>query len=221
MTEHILTYKGRAGLRSDGQLRRQQILDATLNVIAREGVRGVRHRAVAKEADVPLASTTYYFKDIKDLISDAMTYFAEQIHQKNTLLEQQSFELLSSMRDQSLKDPCVRDVLSEQLTQFVFEHIRHQLADPRARLLENAFYDEALRNPDLGKTMRLLDQLILERIGRFFEQLGSLSHQADAKQVFALIRLIEYQAMLNQNPDIEPEMVTIAALVTKLVAAIP
>ena len=41
--------------------RRREILEATLRVIGEGGVNSVTHRAVAQEARVALASTTYYF----------------------------------------------------------------------------------------------------------------------------------------------------------------
>jgi AcrR family transcriptional regulator len=47
--------------------------------MVRDGVRGVRHRAVALEADVPLSATTYYFKDIHDLLADALTLYAKDV----------------------------------------------------------------------------------------------------------------------------------------------
>ena len=59
--------------------RRLAILQAALRVMVRDGVRGVRHRAVAQEADVPLSATTYYFKDIHDLLADALTLYAKDV----------------------------------------------------------------------------------------------------------------------------------------------
>jgi DNA-binding transcriptional regulator YbjK len=44
-----------------GEARRTAIVDAALRLVARGGPRAVTHRAVAAEADVPLAATTYYF----------------------------------------------------------------------------------------------------------------------------------------------------------------
>src|SRR5690554_1035828 len=71
-------YQGRPARREGSEQRRRSILEAALRIIVREGIRNVRHRAVAKEADVPLSATTYYFKDISDLIADTFTLFAEQ-----------------------------------------------------------------------------------------------------------------------------------------------
>jgi TetR/AcrR family transcriptional regulator, regulator of biofilm formation and stress response len=55
-----------------GHERVEQILRATLAVIARDGVAGVTHRTVAEEAGVPLGSLTYYFASKQDLLRDAL-----------------------------------------------------------------------------------------------------------------------------------------------------
>jgi len=55
-----------------GHERVEQILRATLTVIARDGVAGVTHRTVAEEAGVPLGSLTYYFASKQDLLRDAL-----------------------------------------------------------------------------------------------------------------------------------------------------
>ena len=52
--------------------RRREILEATLRVIGDGGVKGVTHRAVAHEADVALASTTYYFDSKSALVEEAL-----------------------------------------------------------------------------------------------------------------------------------------------------
>lgn len=69
--KNSIHYQGRKAARAKSEHRRRLILEATLRLVAKEGIRGVKHRSVAKEAGVPLASTTYYFKDIDELISDA------------------------------------------------------------------------------------------------------------------------------------------------------
>ena len=52
--------------------RRAVILEATLQVIARHGADGATHRAVAAEAGVPLASTTYHFASKDALVHEAL-----------------------------------------------------------------------------------------------------------------------------------------------------
>jgi DNA-binding transcriptional regulator YbjK len=57
---------------SRGELRRRTILDATLRILRAQGPHGVTHRAVAAEADVPLAATTYYFSSKDEMIGEAL-----------------------------------------------------------------------------------------------------------------------------------------------------
>ncbi len=52
--------------------RRDRIAQAALAVVARDGVDGLTHRAVAKEANVPLGSTTYHFADKDELLRSAV-----------------------------------------------------------------------------------------------------------------------------------------------------
>src|SRR3954447_8331239 len=52
--------------------RRRDILEATLRVIGESGVKSVTHRAVAQEANVALASTTYYFDSKDALVEEAL-----------------------------------------------------------------------------------------------------------------------------------------------------
>ena len=67
------------GRRARGQLRRTELLTATLALIERDGVAGVSHRAVAAEAGVSLASTTYHFATLDDLVVAALTWAAEDL----------------------------------------------------------------------------------------------------------------------------------------------
>lgn len=198
-----LTYVGRQSSRSDGQARRKEILEATLRLIVREGIRGVRHRAVAAEAGVPLASTTYYFKDIKDLISDALTFFAEKTLWMNKTLEEQSFALLSKMAEvsQNLTKAEIQTLVTEQLRDFICKHIQEQLVHSDDRILEHAFHEEALRNPQLAAAIILLEETQLKSIRAFFIAFGSRTPNEDAHQILAIIRLLEYQFLLRGNVD--------------------
>jgi DNA-binding transcriptional regulator YbjK len=217
-----LVYVGRQASRSDGQSRRIEILEATLRLIVREGIRGVRHRAVATEAGVPLASTTYYFKDIKDLISDALTFFAEKTLWMNKALEEQSYELLNSMAavSSSLSKVELQALMVEGLAEFVCGHIREQLTHPDDRVLENAFHDEALRNQQLASSIVLLDETLLQSIKTFFSAFGSKSAYEDAHQVLAIIRLLEYRFSLTKKVDESVLKSVVETTVSHIISAI-
>jgi DNA-binding transcriptional regulator YbjK len=65
-----------AGKRSS--TRRAEILEAALRVISSRGADAVTHRAVAQEAGVPAASTTYYFDSKDALVEEALELVIER-----------------------------------------------------------------------------------------------------------------------------------------------
>jgi DNA-binding transcriptional regulator YbjK len=73
------TVKRVDGRRARGLVRRTELLVATLAVVERDGVAGVSHRAVAAEAGVSLASTTYHFASLDELLVAALTWAAEDL----------------------------------------------------------------------------------------------------------------------------------------------
>lgn len=48
-------------------------------MIERDGVAGVSHRSVAREADVPTTSTTYYFSCLDDLLIATLMWSADKL----------------------------------------------------------------------------------------------------------------------------------------------
>ena len=190
-----LVYQGRRAQRADSRQRRKAILEATLRLIVKEGIRGIRHRAVAREASVPLAATTYYFKDLNDLISDAFTYFVEQNIEQTRQLQSESFTAVHQLSAEERQSPSGRRQLSQQLTRFVLMHIRNQAASRDNRLIELAFRNEALRNEQLTRAMRLANQTTQKMITDFFDLLNIADSEAAAQIVHGTILNLEYQVL--------------------------
>jgi DNA-binding transcriptional regulator YbjK len=67
------------GRRVRGEQRRSELLRATLAVIERDGVAGVSHRAVAAAADVSVASITYHFATLDELLVTALGWAADDL----------------------------------------------------------------------------------------------------------------------------------------------
>ncbi|HEY2651724.1 MAG TPA: hypothetical protein VGI50_07375 [Solirubrobacteraceae bacterium] len=61
-----------AGARPRGTARRDALLDAVIRIVAEAGADAVTHRRVAEEADLPLASTTYWFESKEQLLTAAL-----------------------------------------------------------------------------------------------------------------------------------------------------
>ena len=58
--------------------RRDALLRATIELLGESGAKSVTHRAVAERAGLPLASTTYYFRSVHQLIEEALKVHAAE-----------------------------------------------------------------------------------------------------------------------------------------------
>jgi DNA-binding transcriptional regulator YbjK len=63
-----------AAVTPKGERRRYALVRAAAELLCEGGFEAVRHRAVAGRAGLPLASTTYYFASLDDLIVAAVEY---------------------------------------------------------------------------------------------------------------------------------------------------
>jgi DNA-binding transcriptional regulator YbjK len=68
------TTRGRRDRR--GEQRRAELLEAAIHLIGAHGLDAVTHRAVAAEAGVSAASTSYYFRSKDELIDEALNALA-------------------------------------------------------------------------------------------------------------------------------------------------
>ncbi|GLP73692.1 TetR family transcriptional regulator [Mycobacterium antarcticum] len=63
-----------AAVTPKGERRRYALVSAAADLLCEGGFDAVRHRAVARRAGLPLASTTYYFSSLDDLVERAVEY---------------------------------------------------------------------------------------------------------------------------------------------------
>ena len=67
-----------AAVTPKGERRRHALVSAAAELLCEGGFDAVRHRAVARRAGLPLASTTYYFSSLDDLIVKAVEHVGVQ-----------------------------------------------------------------------------------------------------------------------------------------------
>ncbi len=203
-----LKYQGRKTSRAGSEQRRKIILEAALRIIVREGVRGVRHRAVAKEADVPLSATTYYFKDISDLITDTFTLFVEIGAEKYQSFWGESLGLLSSALNGSQNAPENRSQLIATVVNTVFQYVCSQLRDHRDYLLaEQAFRLESLRNDKLKPIACRHSEYLLTDLVSFLREAGSQAPEQDARLIVSVILAAEYEGLVLCNGGFDESLI--------------
>lgn len=67
--------------------RRTELADAGLAVLAREGARGLTHRAIDREAGVPTGTTSNYFRTRADLLHGLVGRIAERLAPEPEVLD--------------------------------------------------------------------------------------------------------------------------------------
>lgn len=144
--------------------RRDHIIDACIEVIAKDGVDGTSHRRVATAAGVPLGSMTYHFTGRDELLREALTRFAGTVAQRFA-------ERMSAVPDGD-REAGTRAVIDLILTgvfpdnrELVLTHELYTLAarDSAYRTITNAWMGQSRRVLERvfdPLTARLLDALI-------------------------------------------------------------
>ncbi|MGY4531107.1 DNA-binding transcriptional regulator YbjK [Pseudomonas sp. TE3786] len=197
-------YQGRKASRQGSEQRRQAILDAAMRIIVREGVRAVRHRAVAAEAEVPLSATTYYFKDINDLITDTFALFVERSAADMAAFWEGTEGLLRTRVDKLNGSVESRRELADYIAAMAVEYVRQQVQERPAHLLaERAFQQEALLNPRLHDLVRAHRQILQQGATHFFEVLGSQQPEQDAKVLTGIVERMEYQGLIDGAANLD------------------
>ncbi|WDE07528.1 TetR family transcriptional regulator [Thalassomonas viridans] len=182
---------------SRGEDTKNRILTATLEIIKSQGMRAVRHRAVAAEAGVPLGSTTYHFSSIDDLISSAFEYW----HQQIDVSENPYFLAIAESIEQMGKTQSGEQTHKEKNAELLFKaadnYLKDQIIDHiDDRRIELAFHHEALINPKLNALVLKSWQREVSHITRLYQTLGSSAPEQDAEVTFALILQLEKKAMM-------------------------
>ncbi len=156
---------------SRGEKRRKEIIEAALRLMGRTGRSGLTHRAVAKEAGVPLGATTYYFESREDLLAQTLEYVTDS-----------QLESFKAEREAlaKIKTPAA-------LAKFLTDRLVSAATDRDALIAEYELWVEAGRDPTLRKAAWRWCDAEQRLFARALERLGSRSPGKDASIVVAVL----------------------------------
>jgi len=184
--------------RSDGKASKEAILEATLIIILRDGLRDVKYKTVAEVSGVTQSAIGYYFKDIPALIHEAFLFYLEGYKQEMDALRSAGLTLLEQHQEAGLDQQATREKIIEPMTQSLFVTMGSDSEEVKSYLLlDRLFRNESLQNPGLYGDLIRQDQLDIDALTRFFEQLGCAHPESDALQLMSLLwylseRLMQY-----------------------------
>jgi TetR/AcrR family transcriptional regulator, regulator of biofilm formation and stress response len=179
--------------RPRGAARRDALLEAVLKIVGEIGADAVTHRRVAEVADLPLASTTYYFKSKEHLLTAALELAAER-----------DIARLSEFAAHPVADD---DPIGLAIAA-VLDPIDETGPSQRGSMIANyALLLEAARRPALQAVARRWTEAYLDVLGRLLTAAGSAEPAADAELLMAAADgLLIEQLTAGTRVDLAPRL---------------
>lgn len=187
-----------------GERRRNALVAAAAELLAEGGFDAVRHRAVAERAGLPLASTTYYFDSLDDLVAAATE------HHGRTELDKGRERLAGLTTEQRGLDTVVRLVLDQLLGE-----------DPayEAVLLRYERLVGTGRRPHLRPLMRTLSGELRELLAEILVKSGLELDERRIERMIAIVDGAVVNALIAVDPD--PRAAAARMLRESLAGAVP
>ncbi|QUH05475.1 TetR family transcriptional regulator [Saccharopolyspora erythraea] len=172
-----------------GERRRQALVLAAAQLLAEGGFDAVRHRAVADRAGLPLASTTYYFSSLDDLVSAAVEFEGRQELAA-------ARECLAGLGDERLPAETVIDLILDLL---LGSRSRDGGVEPV--LLRYERLVGTPRRPYLAPLIRELNAELQELVREILERGGVAGGPEQVRHHFALVDGAVVNALIESDPD--------------------
>lgn len=147
-------------------------MEAASGLFAEGGFDAVRHRAVAERAGLPLASTTYYFDSLDELITAAVEFHGRS---ELALFRQRLSEIREQMTDDELVEFMLDLLIGESMTDLETVLLRYE------RLVATG------RRPYLRPVMRVLSTELRELIADVVARTGRDIDSDGVEEMMAIV----------------------------------
>ncbi|MCB0948086.1 MAG: TetR family transcriptional regulator [Mycobacterium sp.] len=164
-----------AAVTPKGERRRYALVSAAADLLCEGGFDAVRHRAVARRAGLPLASTTYYFSSLEDLIAKAVEHVG-------TRESEELRERLSALSRRRRGAESTADVLVDLLVGDSPEQVTERLISRYER------YIACARQPGLRDIQR---RILAQRTAAVGEVIGRSGRSVRAELLTALVCAVD------------------------------
>jgi TetR/AcrR family transcriptional regulator, regulator of biofilm formation and stress response len=192
--------------RPRGAARREALLEAVLEIVAASGADSVTHRRVAEVAELPLASTTYWFSSKEHLLTAALELAAER-----------DIARLTASVTRPNDDHDTTDSI-EAIVSLVLDPCEDNLRTSRGSLIATyTLLLEAARRPALREIAARWTDAYLDAARELLQRAGSADPPGDAKLLVAAADgLLIEELSRGRNSNLRPRM---RRLVAALIAA--
>jgi DNA-binding transcriptional regulator YbjK len=184
--------------RPRGAARREALLEAVLRIVAEVGADAVTHRRVAEVAELPLASTTYYFDSKEHLLTAALEFAADR-----------DVVRLHALAAELARGPGTVDAIVAAIVEPLDEGLQ---ASRGSLMATYALLLEAARRPALRAVAQRWTDAYLETLGGLLQRAGSARPRDDAQLLLAAADgLLIEQLASGQACDLRPQLRRLAS----------
>lgn len=203
-----------------GEKTKHRILESTISVMAFEGLKGTTHRAIAAHANTQLSLTTYYFKDIQQLIKQA---FKLNVDKTKSYIDEQFnelFELVNGYSKVQLKKVAIRLEVCEQLVGILTRiFCKNTITHFESIIVEQQLLTEACINVEFSPLSYAQQQLILQPLHKLCHRFSTPSADNNA-EIAAIIftqlrhRIVRESATVESDKSLIDIIHNLAAIIT-------
>jgi TetR/AcrR family transcriptional regulator, regulator of biofilm formation and stress response len=192
-------------IRPRGAARREALLEATLRIVADTGADAVTHRRVAEVAQLPLASTTYYFDSKEQLLTAALEVAAERdLARLHELAEHRRTLPAAAEHAVALVLDATTELSADE-----------QAAGRRSLLAGYTLLLEAARRPALRELTRRWTEAYMTAVTDLLARAGSRHPAQDAQLLLAAADgLLIAQLSTGETIDPRPALLRLARTLT-------
>jgi len=194
--------------RSKGERTREKILIAAINVLAKNGIKGTTHRAIANYAEIQLSLTTYYFKDIGELVQQAFQLNSEYLRTRTDTILSKAFTSLENIEKASLRKVSVKndlcDKLAEMTANYLFENIKNE-AVPIA--VEQLMFTTMKVSPELKQLAQEHELSQLKPFTKLANYFNKKDPEIDAQMMRTIFSQLQYSQLAIEPKELSIEPV--------------
>jgi len=203
--------------RTKGEQTKKLILNAAIEVLAQNGIKGTTHRAVANQANIQLSLTTYYFKDIHELVHQAFQLNSEQVTEEAGSAWRKAFQLLDDYDKTSLRKVSVREKLCAELAQISTQYLTAKIINqPVSLAVEQLLFTEIQVTPALRALARQHKELLITPFIRLCRYFNKQDPETTADIMLTMFTQLEYRNLPLASESIDEE--EIRAVTRRLIA---
>lgn len=179
---------------SKGEKTKHHILNAAIAVLATQGIKGTTHRAIAKVADIQLSLTTYYFKDIQELIHQAFQLNSLQTIELASITWKNAFNILDNISIEDLEKQAVKQQLCDEFTKMASDYIFQKITTQANSLaVEQLLFTEIQITPELRTLAQEHKTALILPFLRLCQHFNKQDPQVDADIMLTILTQLEYR----------------------------